>query len=96
MAPPRTTKTSSLTISQTASRQGHEQSRTQVVEEIEELDDVDDTNSTDIDDEAEEAGTEAPQDTSTDPLQQLIGNMVDDVCFSYQPCCAAFLRFMWS
>jgi membrane carboxypeptidase/penicillin-binding protein len=80
MAPPRATKKSSLTtISQTATQQGAQQSRKQVVEEVEQLHEFDNANSMDVDDEIE-AEEPQSQSTSDGPLEQLMAKMVDDVC----------------
>ena len=82
MAPPHTTKKSSMTtISQTTRRQGAQKSRKQVIKETGELDEFDDANSMDIDDETEAEGSHSQsQSTSDGPLEQLMVKMVDDVC----------------
>jgi len=77
MAHPRATKKSGLTTTTTTAttRQGKKQPRNPVVEEeAEELDDG--THGEDSDSE----GLEESQGATSEPLQQLIGTMVGDVC----------------
>lgn len=82
MVPPRTTKKSSLTtVTQTASRQGAQLSRKQIVEEVEELEDSDHAKRQKLHGEAElnERDAEQSHGTLSDPLGQLVANMVDSV-----------------
>ncbi|KAI4679142.1 uncharacterized protein J4E88_006435 [Alternaria novae-zelandiae] len=76
MAPPRTTKKSTLTSPSTATtRQSARHSRKQVINEADDFEDLDQVNSA-IDDELDEA--EALQRISDGPLELMMVKMVDD------------------
>jgi len=81
MAPPRTTKKSTLTSPSTATtRQSARHSRKQVINEADDLEDLDQGNSTIDDEHAGDDEAEALQRTSDGPLEQMMVKMVDDVC----------------
>jgi len=81
MAPPRTTKKSTLTSPSTATtRQSARHSRRQVINEADDLEDLDQGNSAIDDEHAGDDEAEALQRTPDGPLEQMMVKMVDDVC----------------
>ncbi|KAI4642349.1 hypothetical protein J4E93_007497 [Alternaria ventricosa] len=79
MAPPRTTKKSTLTSPSTATtRQSARHSRKQVINEADDLEDLDQGNSAIDDEHAGDDEAEALQRTSDGPLEQMMVKMVDD------------------
>ncbi|KAI4624989.1 uncharacterized protein J4E87_005470 [Alternaria ethzedia] len=79
MAPPRTTKKSTLTSPSTATtRQSARHSRKQVTNEADDFEDLDQGNSAIDDEHAGDDEAEALQRTSDGPLEQMMVKMVDD------------------
>ncbi|KAI4618540.1 hypothetical protein J4E80_005142 [Alternaria sp. BMP 0032] len=79
MAPPRTTKKSTLTSPSTATtRQGARHPRKQVTNEADDLEDLDQGHSAIDDEHAGDDEAEVVQRTSDGPLEQMMVKMVDD------------------
>ena len=81
MAPPRATKTSSLTsVAQVTTRQGLHELRRRIIEEVEDFDESDDAHAMDISSSAQEVVPADSQTTNDGLLEVILADMVDGVC----------------